>query len=74
MKMYIIKLYFENRDINSSIEEFKLFTLNFLEIFLILNFLVVFCSCGQTTPVISFEPNGAFLQFPATPAHDNDAG
>ena len=58
------KLYFENQDINSIIEEFKFFTFIFFEIFLILNFFFVFCSCGQTTPVISLDPNGAFTKSP----------
>ena len=43
---------------------FKFLTFIFLEIFLILNFLSVFCSCGQTTPVISLEPNGALNKSP----------
>ena len=54
----------ENHNINLIIEEFKFFTLIFLEIFFILNFFSVFCSYGQTTPVISFEPNGAFTKSP----------
>ena len=58
------KLYFENQDINSIIEEFKFFTFIFLEIFFILNCFSVFCSYGQTTPVISFKPNGAFTKSP----------
>ena len=58
------KLYFENHDINFIIEGFNFFTLIFLEIFFILNFFSVFCSCDQTTPVISLDPNGAFTKSP----------
>ena len=45
-------------------EEFKFFTLIFFEIFFILNFFSVFCSYGQTTPVISLKPNVAFKKSP----------
>ena len=59
------KLYFENQDINLIMEEFKFLTFIFFEIFLSLNFFSVFCSLGQTTPVISLVPNGAFTKSPA---------